>query len=513
MKICNNPIRIRQFLWVAGLLALSFQVIKAITTGFWLDEAWISRPIHSYLEGHGWQRAISNPGEVFRGVYFDNEVISNGPSILVPALIFSLLLGSINPPVLHLFIVSHLLLVYISFKNIKLSNALDAICIFLILLVLTPKISSTHFLGECPGAFWLLLGFSLIANALEDSSKKNSLWLGGIALGLALLAKLIFIIAIIPTLFFLLFRKWKQPLWMLKLAAAIIIPIFFWHVYQFIHVGGWVHYLEVQSRHFQFVSNPLMGSGVGSAKTIGQMWSDFLELSLSGPAFPITLLCLCLSVKQLEHRRSPKNLWFLFSWMAAVAGLLWWVVLSNFEFHGQGAIIRHSTGFVCVGLACASVYIYDALRLMRTQHKLNEVMRNYVMVVAVISFSIMIFTGSYRYLIRDKGYGIYSSWKEQEQLAGWINRYGSSGRLLPIFNCDPELSGALAASHITFPQEVLSSGLFKVYSCETSEMVRLASEDFIVILNGESGKINMRNLGLILKEGNAHKGGVWRLYE
>jgi len=62
------------FACTAGLGCLVFQIVKAATTGFWLDEGWNSSLLHSYLQGFGWQQRISLPGGTFEGILFSRSV-------------------------------------------------------------------------------------------------------------------------------------------------------------------------------------------------------------------------------------------------------------------------------------------------------------------------------------------------------------------------------------------------------------------------------------------------------
>lgn len=504
----RQPIRshnaILHIFLIAGAFALFFQVIKAITTGFWLDEAWIVRPIYSYLHGHGWQRSIGLPGQAFQGIYFDNEVISNGPTILFPALGISLILGRISPPALHLFILSHLVLVYFSLKTLKISKSLETISIFLILITLTPQIYFTQFLGECPGALWLVFGFSMLAVALREKSKENWVWVGGIALGLSLLAKLVFVIAILPVFVLIFFLKLKYPGFILKLLVALSLPITLWHFYQYSHVGSWAAYLEVQYRHFEFLNNPLMGSGSGALKTFEQVKRDVWKFLTGGPGFLCVFIFLISKTKNLKRMETSRDLWFLFCWISAVSGLLWWILISNFKFQADGALIRHSTGFVTAALVPASIYFCSWIYKI-DQSKIGKTIVFFSGILLLLIFSILIVQRSASYLTQKKGYGIYSAWTDQKQMAKWIDAFGSPNALFPIVNCDSRLSESMFKSHVVLPQEILSSGLFQIVSCDFN---RISDYNSAVVLNAASADLD-KNLDWKLLEGSKSAQGLW----
>jgi len=126
-------------------------------------------------------------------------------------------------------------------------------------------------------------------------------------------------------------------------------------------------------------------------------------------------------------------------------------------------------------------------------------------VVLILSF--VFIEKKINYINYRKGYGPYSSWVDQKQLASWINQYGTTDRLLPIANCNSSFSQSLFVSHVEVPQQVLSSGLFSSIQCDEAEIRKLAQKGPLVILS-EQTQMPSQQSQLSLLSGDLHQ-GLW----
>ena len=178
--------------------------------------------------------------------------------------------------------------------------------------------------------------------------------------------------------------------------------------------------------------------------------------------------------------------------------------MSGFDMlHGK-ALIRHSTGFICIALVPASVLIFNAIT--KISANFNTQLWKNLCVLTVFFTLLFMGTRTYSYLFGRKGIGPYSALVDQHELANWINQNGKIERPLPIVNCDPLLSNDLFDSHIVYPQGVLSSGLFRKVSCNTELIPNLIKEGPIVVLDLDA---SLPKSNLKLLAGSRTHQGLW----
>lgn len=494
-------------LLVMGIAAVLFQITKAATTGFWWDEAWIADVVKSYMTGHGWQKSYTFPWEPFRGHFFDSGV-STGPTVLMPALFFSLLMQQISPPLLHLFIFSHVIFIWFALIKIRAASAARALFLWIILATLTPEINMTQFLGEFPAACWLVLGVSCLATAGIHCNRIEAL-VAGAVLGCAVLTKLVFLLAVIPVFLAACLLNRQKPKMLLMLGCGIFLPFIIWHLYQLIHVGNLETYLTVQKQFTDRIFNSQNGAGIGQLKSLTIIKDDFLKFISMGPAFVASAVFVALGPFIWFYREKIGNLfdWLLYLWVASCSGIFWWVLASNFR--GEGALPRHAVGFVCLALTAVCVIISQVMSKKTVLQRAIPPLLSFFLIMVPVLFLSILFTRGRDYVVGQKGYGPYSAWILQKELSSWIDEHGSLSKRLPIINCDPSVSHNLFISHVELPQRVLSSGFFESKKC-AADIVESTSDGPAVILNRSSARF-LPDSALILLAGHPEGQGLWQL--
>ena len=431
--------------------------------------------------------------------------MTTGPAVLVPALFISKLSNGIYPPALHLLVLVHGGLIFFSLRLLRVKWVLDAFLIWLILIAVTPQVNITQFLGECPGAAWFVLGLAFLSS--EDLNKFKLVG-AGFAFGLSLLSKTIFIIPLTGLLLFFFFTRPQNRFSVAKLVIAVFFPFLLWWAYQWYHAGSWDIFWSAQRQYFDKIIAHDYGAGHGG-KSIHLISADFMRLGLAGAAYLVSVVFLIVWVmvrkqKQIQHLSS----WVDLFWVSALSGMGWWVVFSTYQ--GHSAVLRHAVGFVVIALTSASAILAQWFRHCAERAKASIWYTTFLIgmfLFAVVLNGAMI-RRAFDYLIQKKGYGLYSSWSEQRELAGWIDAFGSAVRPLPIAACDKRFSDAEQISHVQQPQSVISSGLFQMISCQAETILRQAKEGSVVLLNGE-GIVSSHALPLRLERGDAHSQGLW----
>lgn len=522
--------KVVRFLSFLCLVSLIFQVIKALTTGFWLDEAWNSSLIHSYLHGYGWQRMISQPNEPFRGIYFSGDV-TTGPAMLVPGLLISLLERSIHPPTLHIFSLLHILLIWLSLKITNVKHSTAVLSIWLVLTTLTGKMPLTHFLGDISGAAWFCVGLALLSAA--SASEKfcfRKIEYAGFFFGLAVLSKLVFAICLAGVVMGVVFKRVLRFGEIVLMLSASMVPIGLWHLYQYAHVGKFSLYLDVLRDFFGFATDKGMGAlaTFQEGKSVNGMVEDIIRFPMFGPAFTVVTLYLLTSwqwVKKIAFKEI--STWFYLSWMSAAIPFAWWALVSSYKNVGGGAYIGHAVGFVAVALLPSSYLLYLLLNkcahVLQNSNTFIKATATALAIASTAAIASLLIVRSYDYLVLNKGYGPdsswallrrvgygpYTSWKEQRKLAQWINKFGSTDRLLPVVNCDASLDNAWLEKQVLIPEKVLSSGLFKSVQCTPGEMKSLSRAGAMVVFGGvdEPGREVFQ--GMTLVDSSGSKLSLW----
>ena len=431
-------------LWLLAAICTVFLVVKAVTTGLWFDEAMLLLPIKVIVSDETWKTAIQARRDIFDWSKLYSRSISVGPVILLPGLLITWLVGYIQPPILHLFVLAQVG-VAAWFLRDKLACALLMIC-----LTATPAVFPTQFLGEFSAAIWLFVGLVLLSD--------DRFFVAGVCLSFGPLSKFLGwlpMVGVFSGIF--LTRPWRQSL--LTVFGAVI-PLAVWEAYQMFSLDGWTQYLELKLQFVTWLLSFLQGVGVGSPKPIVAMLQDLIVwFQLGGlGAWAAALLAVGAlpSIVRKLFRRKELG-FFELAWFAYAPGWLWWVTFSQWFNHH--ALLRHGSIFAGLGLL---TLMHETKRL--EQRELTRV--SYLVArgscYALCGLCVVVLGyQSYRYIWEYKGYGRYTSWAEQRGLAQWIDTYGP----VRVLNCDSYLQNGRLEGDIDFPQMVLSSGNYSISAC------------------------------------------------
>ena len=421
-----------------------FLVVKAVTTGLWFDEALLLLPIKFIVSDEPWTTAIQARMDVLTFAKLYSTKISVGPVVLLPGLLVTWLVGSIQPPILHLLVLAQVG-VAAWFLRDKLACALLMIC-----LTATPAVFPTQFLGEFSAAIWLFSGLVLLSD--------DRFFAAGVCLSFGPLSKFfgwLPMVGVFVGIF--LTRPWRQSL--LTVFGAVI-PLAVWEAYQMFSLDGWTQYLELKLQFVTWALIFLRGAGVGSPKPIVAMLQDLIVwFQLGGlGAWAAALLAVGALPSIVRKLFRGKELGFLeLAWFAYAPGWLWWVTFSQWFNHH--ALLRHGSIFAGLGLL---TLMHETKRL--EQRELTRV--SYLVArgscYALCGLCVVVLGyQSYRYIWEYKGYGRYTSWAEQRGLAQWIDTYGPAR----VLNCDSYLQNGRLEGDIDQPQMVLSSGNYSISAC------------------------------------------------
>ena len=431
-------------LWVLAAICTAFIVVKAVTTGLWYDEALFLLPIKVILSDEPWKTAIHARINPPTWLHLYSKEITVGPVILLPGLLVTWLVGSIQPPILHLLVLAQVGVAAWFLRN-KLACALLMIC-----LTATPAVFPTQVLGEFSAAIWLFAGLVLLSD--------DRFFAAGVCLSFGPLSKFLGWLPMVGVLSgIFLTRPWRQSL--LTVFGAVI-PLAVWEAYQMFSLDGWTQYLELKLQFVTWALIFLRGAGVGSPKPIVAMLQDLIVwFQLGGlGAWAAALLAVGALPSIVRKLFRGKELGFLeLAWFAYAPGWLWWVTFSQWFNHH--ALLRHGSIFAGLGLL---TLMHETKRL--EQRELTRV--SYLVArgscYALCGLCVVVLGyQSYRYIWEYKGYGRYTSWAEQRGLAQWIDAYGP----VRVLNCDSYLQNGRLEGDIDQPQMVLSSGNYSISAC------------------------------------------------
>ena len=429
-------------LWVLAAICTVFLVVKAVTTGLWYDEALLLLPIKLIVSDEPLKTAIQARLDFLPFLKLYSRQISVGPVIQLPGLLVTWLVGSIQPPILHLLVLAQVGVAAWFLRN-KLACALLIIC-----LTATPAVFPTQFLGEFSAAIWLFAGLVLLSD--------GRFFAAGVCLSFGPLSKFLGwlpMVGVFSGIF--LARPWRQAL--LTVLGAVI-PLAVWEAYQIFSLGGWTQYLELKMEFNSYVLRMLQRGG--APKPFANMLQDiFVWFQLGGVgAWAAALLAVGAlpSIGRMLFRRKELG-FFELAWFAYAPGWLWWVTVSQWINHH--ALLRHGGIFAGLGLL---TLLHETKRLERW-----ELTRASYLVARGTCYALcglcVVLLGwqSYLYIWEYKGYGRYTSWAEQRGLAQWIDTYGP----VRVLNCDLYLQNGRLEGDIDSPQMVLSSGNYTISAC------------------------------------------------
>ncbi len=421
-----------------------FLVVKAVNTGLWYDEALFLLPIKVILSDEPWKTAIQARRDIFDWSKLYSRSISVGPVILLPGLLITWLVGYIQPPILHLFVLAQVGVAAWFLRN-KLACAL-----LMIGLTATPAVFPTQFLGEFSAAIWLFAGVVLLSD--------GRFFAAGVCLSFGPLSKFLGWLPMVGVLSgIFLTRPWRQSL---LTGFGAVIPLAVWEAYQMFSLGGGKQYLELKLQFVTWALIFLRGAGDGSPKPIVAMLQDLIVwFQLGGlGAWAAALLAVGALPSIVRKLFRGKELSFLeLAWFAYAPGWLWWVTFSQWFNHH--ALLRHGSIFAGLGLL---TLLHETKRLEQWDLKRASYLVARGSCYALCGLCVVVLGyQSYRYIWEYKGYGRYTSWAEQRGLAQWIDTYGP----VRVLNCDLYLQNSRLQGDIDAPQMVLSSGNYTISSC------------------------------------------------
>lgn len=429
-------------LWVLAAICTVFLVVKAVTTGLWYDEALFLLPIKVIVSDETWKTAIHariNPPTWW---HLYSKEITIGPVILLPGLLVTWLVGSIQPPILHLLVLAQVGVAAWFLRN-KLACALLMIC-----LTATPAVFPTQFLGEFSAAIWLFAGLVLLSD--------GRFFAAGVCLSFGPLSKFLGWLPMVGVLSgIFLTRPWRQSL---RTGFGAVIPLAVWEAYQIFSLGGWTQYLELRLEFVTWVLVVLQRDG--APKPFANMLQDiFVWFQLGGVGAWAAALLAVGAVPSIGRKlvRRKELGFFELAWFAYAPGWIWWVIFSQWINHH--ALMRHGSIFAGLGLL---TLLHETKRL--EQWELTHV--SYLVArgscYALCGLCVVVLGWqSYLYIWEYKGYGRYTSWAEQRGLAQWIDTYGP----VRVLNCDSYLQNGRLEGDIDSPQMVLSSGNYTISAC------------------------------------------------
>lgn len=430
-----------------ALICAAFLVVKGVTTGLWYDEAYILQPVRGFLLGDAWRVAKHALGG--SGLVFDPWV-STGPVLLLPAVVATLALGAVNPPILHLLSLAHAGVV------LRFLPRGDARALFVIAITATPALAPTQFLGEFAGVAWFFAGLVLLS--------EGSVFASGVCLALGLLAKFVFLIPFVCVFVGILLTRPLRDSF--KILAGTISPLLGWEIYQLWFVGGWTQYMETKIYFTQWLR--VSGAGVGGGvKSVQHMGEDIvLWLRSGGVGAWAALLLTMLGFPRVAYQilRERRAGLFELGWLAVAPGLVWWVLFS--QWGGPNASLRQ--GGIFAGLALALCLMQSWVSLLGAVLRLTLQKAKFpvraVGAAACLAAVLVLGQQARRYLWEYKGYGPYTSWMEQRELARWID---VSSAEVTLLSCDPYLQGAARLHHdVEWPQMTLTKrGNFVTRPC------------------------------------------------
>lgn len=429
-------------LWVLAAICTVFLVVKAVTTGLWFDEAMLLLPIKVIVSDEPWKTATQARINPPTWLHLYSKEVTVGPVILLPGLLITWLVGYIQPPILHLFVLAQVGVAAWFLRN-KLACAL-----LMIGLTATPAVFPTQFLGEFSAAIWLFAGLVLLSD--------GRFFAAGVCLSFGPLSKFLGWLPMVGVLSgIFLTRPWRQSL---LTGFGAVIPLAVWEAYQMFSLGGWTQYLELK---MEFNSNVLrMLERGGAPKPFANMLQDFLVwFQLGGVgAWAAALLAVGAlpSIARKLFRRKELG-FFELAWFAYAPGWLWWVIFSQWINHH--ALLRHSGIFAGLGLL---TLLHETKRLEQWELTRASYLVARGTCYALCGLCVVVLGWqSYLYIWEYKGYGRYTSWAEQRGLAQWIDTYGP----VRVLNCDLYLQNGRLEGDIDSPQMVLSSGNYTISSC------------------------------------------------
>ncbi len=155
---------------------------------------------------------------------------------------------------------------------------------------------------------------------------------------------------------------------------------------------------------------------------------------------------------------------FELAWLAYAPGWLWWVLFA--QWINLSPLLRHGGIFAGLGLLAL---LNEARGLEKIQlPRLGYFLARLSLYGASVLAIFVLGWQSHRYIWEYKGYGPYTSWIEQRELARWIDTHGP----LQLLNCDSYLNRIRLIADIVYPQIVLSDGKYTVVSCVADNSAR-----------------------------------------
>lgn len=452
-------------LWVLAAICTTFLVIKAVTTGLWHDEALFLVGTKAIISGDHWKTVMQAQPQSKLGVLIPQNIlhslgpygyklfsfyVSIGPVLVLPGLLVSWLAGEVHPPLLHLLVLAQVGIAGWFLRD-KAAFALLLICI-----TATPAVFPTQYLGEVSAVIWIFAGLVLLC--------EGRFFAAGVCLAFGPLAKLLGWLPLLGVLFgVFLTRPWRQSC---SVAFGVVLPLVLWEVYQVFSSGGLVEYAAIKLDFVAFVA-PYGDSVGGATKPFPNVIQDFLRWFRGGGvgAWAAALLTAG-GMPRVAYRviRRKEAGFFELAWLAYAPGWLWWGLFAQWINHS--ALLRHGGIFAGLGLLALlhETRGFEKRQLPRSGYYLARLILYGASVVAIIVLGWQ----SHDYIWEYKGYGPYTSWIEQRELARWTDTYGP----LQLLNCDSYLNYSRLMGDIVWPQIVLSSGKYTVVSCVADNSAR-----------------------------------------
>lgn len=282
----NACITILRSIFLPSLIILYIGVCTGYSHFPEYDEAYNATVAKNLSAGDGYSTSYDTR------VQFNPE-ITTGPSLIFPAAILISFFGAKYwIPVFTTLLLSYLLIITILLftyrhfeENPKIAHSswkFQLLFSTIILCFWMPEIKSIRFLGEFPAALLVILGTIII---FLPKAKVNTVFWGGIVLGIGILTKMIVVGLIIPIIlawsFFWIYdnnsHNKKPTLFinqLLALIAGMIIPILLFEFYKFFSLG-FDQYIILKNIESEFFKGH--GSGISQMIASKNDWTLVLE--------------------------------------------------------------------------------------------------------------------------------------------------------------------------------------------------------------------------------------------
>ena len=295
--------------------------------------------------GKGYVQSTPLDGSI--GLRPFDPAVGTGPTVIIPAAAFVYVVGNVPwAPGFATATISFSLLFFLAFILLRKTSGGGAyVCTSILLLYsLTAGLHFEHWyslLGETPAALLCVAGAGVLA---KKPDRRSSIIVASLLYGLALMAKLLSLLAFIPIAVWLVSKAVRRQNRSRHLADCVLgaiafaMPFAFFEAWKVLVLGP--HLYRLNTMEFLAFFESQSTAANGGLGNIAAVMADALHTYFQNSAVmqqrfgysPVTLLFVAAFAVCLVHRYADSRfikLFCLFSVTAALIEVSWWLFISN----------------------------------------------------------------------------------------------------------------------------------------------------------------------------------------